>query len=124
MIPEAAYVVTSACYQRRKKVFRTHLSEFSYDYIPCVPYFCGVEYSQHNGGALIASPVKALFDLIYVKRKKYSSLNELEADLRVDIEELRRHVTGFRYAELEAMAASYKKRNLQQFHKTIVRELM
>ncbi|MBF0316432.1 MAG: hypothetical protein HQK50_18070 [Oligoflexia bacterium] len=122
LIPEAVYVTTSACPQRLKKLFKTPLGEFSYDYVPCRPFFLGVEHTSIQGGVLIANPLKALFDLIYLRKKKYSSLMEIESDLRIEREEIMPFVRQITVKELEELANSYGKRSIKKFLEVLVRE--
>lgn len=121
LIPEAVYITTSACQLRKKKEFTTHLGKFSYDYIPCSPFFAGVESQKNSSNTLVADAIKALFDLIYVRRLKYDSLKHLEEDLRIDLNEFKTHVDRYTVKDLESLAQSYKKKNVTQFFQTLVR---
>lgn len=121
LIPEGVYVVTSASYARKKKIFRTPLGELSYDYIPCRPFFAGVEQVGEESRFLIANPIKALFDLIYLRRKAFASVEELEADWRISMEDLGKATQSFSYLELETLARSYKKKNTLHFFELLMR---
>lgn len=123
LIPEAVYVVVSACYPRKKKQFRSPYGDFFFDYVPCSPFFLGVEYTKEKGGVLIANPIKALFDLIYLKKKNYSALEELEDDWRIDLEAMRYNANNYSFKELEILAKSYRKRNVSTFFNILMREL-
>lgn len=121
LIPEAVYSTVSACWQRKSKVFENELGRFCFDYIPCRPFFMGVESLKEKGGALVANPLRALFDLLYLRRKKYSVLAELEEDLRLDIKSLGEEVQKFSIAEIETLALSYRRRNLTEFSRLLAR---
>lgn len=85
-IPEAVRVTTCASVKRAKE-FETPIGVFSYEHIPIKAFSLGV--GQHQQGALtlfIASPVKALADMIYARKRIWKSLSDLSEDLRVDIE--------------------------------------
>ena len=122
LIPEAVFVTTSACHQRKKKLFQTSYGDFTYDFIPCLPFFMGVEHSKKNGGVLIANPLKALFDLVYCRRKWYSDLEDLEIDWRVDMESLGKCVNHHSFKELEILVQSYNKRNITSLFEILIRE--
>ena len=122
LIPEAVYVTTSVCEQRKKKLFKTPFGEFSYDYIPSSPFFMGVDsVSTESSTILMANPVKALFDLLYVYRKTYLKIEDLESDLRIDLEELQKHLFKFSFKDLETLAHSYGRRNIRDFLFLLVR---
>ena len=121
LIPEAVYTTTSACVQRKSKTFYTAIGCFSYDYIPCPIFFMGVKNIKEEGGELIACGLKALFDLIYIRRKYYSSPEDLYQDLRIEPSEIASEVAMFSSAELERLAKSYKKKNVFQFYLMLIR---
>lgn len=85
MIPEGVYVVTSAS-AIKSKVFNTPIGTFDYIYLSHRRYAIGIDQKENGAGRfLIATPEKALADLIHLKSKK------LEAnDLLVDLIEARR----------------------------------
>lgn len=121
MIPEAVYTTTSACYQRKNKTFNNTLGEFTFNYIPVRPFFMGVENVAERGGAIIANPLRALLDLIYIRRLSYSSIEDLEHDLRIDKEILKAEITKFTFLEVEELAKSYKKKNVYEFATMLLR---
>lgn len=85
-IPEAVRTITCASVKRAKD-FETPLGIFSYERIPTKVFFLGVE--QHQEGALtlfIASPVKALADIVYARRRIWDSVEDLSDDLRIESE--------------------------------------
>lgn len=85
-IPEAVRTTTCATVKRTKE-FETPLGVFSYEHIPIKAFSFGVE--QHQQGALnlfIAAPVKAIADMIYVRKRTWDSISDLCEDLRIEIE--------------------------------------
>lgn len=85
LIPERVEEITSVTCNR-KKLFATPFGRFSYHYLPMEKYAVGVSYLRLDAkrGFLIASPEKALIDL--VARQKF--LREKDS-LRAYIEGLR-----------------------------------
>lgn len=121
LIPEAVYTTSSACFQRKNKIFANELGEFSFDYIPSNPFFMGVVNKKEEGGILIATGLKALFDLVYIRRKDYHSITELEEDLRIEKSLLQNEISNFSSIEIETLAKSYKKKSVYQFYLMLVR---
>ena len=121
-IPEAVYKTTSACFQKKNKSFSNDFGDFSFDYIPTRPFFMGVEHNTHLGNVLIATALKALFDLVYICRKNYSSINDLKDDLRIDEKELESKVRDVTTLELKKLSKSYKKKNVVKLYEIIVEE--
>lgn len=121
LIPESVYTTTSACYQRKSKVFNNELGDFSYDYIPCSDFFLEVTHDLSKGGVLIARPLRALFDLIYLYKKKYQSIEQLEDDLRIESDQLKKVVEKYSVAEMEELAKQYKKKNIIDFHELLIK---
>ena len=121
LIPEAVYTTSSACFQRKNKTFSNELGDFSFDYIPSDPFFMGVINKKEEGGVLIATALKALFDLIYIRRKNYYLIEELEDDLRIEKSLLSKEASRVSSYEIETLAKSYKKKNVYQFYLMLVR---
>ena len=91
IIPERAEIMRSITFKRSKK-FKTSLGLFEYQSIPAKIYSIGFrqEFAGDNYAYLIATPEKALCDLLLVTANlkffsKKSMLNFLERDLRVDL---------------------------------------
>ncbi|NLO41237.1 MAG: hypothetical protein GX115_17445 [Ruminiclostridium sp.] len=94
LIPEAVYAFTSATYdKKKKKKFETAFGIFTYRDVPKEAYPFGVELVQEgNYSYWIASPEKALCDVLYTKspvanQKELRSL--LFDDMRIDEEEFK-----------------------------------
>lgn len=85
MIPEGVYVVTSAS-ATKTKIFNTPAGTFDYIYLSHHRYAIGIDQKENAAGRfLIATPEKALADLIHMKCKKLEG-----RDLLVDLIEARR----------------------------------
>lgn len=118
LIPEAVYTTTSACFQNKKKTFSTPLGAFDFLYIPCRPFFNGV--TQLNS-ALIANPVKALFDLVYINKKSNFNIGYLENDLRMNTEELNSAISNYSFSQAHALAHSYGRKNVVELFELLMR---
>ncbi len=88
-IPEFVAEVTSVT-TKRQKMYETPIGRFSYTPIPTKLFSTGFTLLQvaDYGSALIATPEKALADLLYTRNFKIKSNQDLEAllfdDLRMD----------------------------------------
>ena len=122
LIPEAVYEVTSACLSKNK-AFKNSLGRFSFAYSPVDPFYLGVEKDEVTN-AKIANPIRALFDLIYVRRKLYEKAENLESDLRLDLDELKRVLNKFEASDILQLGELYKKKTTRNLAKILVRDLM
>lgn len=117
LIPERVSVITSIT-NKRNKQFMTPVGHFTYRYLNQHRYAMGIESRMNAAGYtfLIASPEKALCDLIYLEDKALALQNhhEIEAylfdDLRLDEESLRQLNTN----KLNELAAQYRHSRLTQ----------
>lgn len=119
LIPESVPTTTSACFRPKKKNFKTPFGDFTYAHIPSKAYRLGVIFESSQ---LMASPLKALFDTLYRSRKVYTTLTDLEKDLRIDLDQLKIYIGEESYKDLEELALSYGKKNCLQFLQTLTRE--
>ena len=106
MIPEGVYVVTSAS-TARSKSFKNIVGVFDYTYLNHCRYAIGIDQGENSGGRfLIATPEKALADLVHKKSKKLTP-KELIVDLidgrRIDAEQLK----NLNKQHLQDIAMSY-----------------
>lgn len=122
LIPEAVYEVTSACFTKNK-TFENSLGRFSFVYSPVKPFYLGVE-KDEIANAKIANPIRALFDLIYVRRKHYESVIDLESDFRIDLQELKEVLKNFEASSILELGELYKKKTTRKLATILVRELM
>lgn len=120
LIPEAVYETTAACIQEKKKLFQTPDGIFSYAQIPIRPFFLEVTKNEKEK-FLIANPIRAMFDLIYTQRKQYTSLDDLENDLRVDLVEMKHYLNEYSASDILRFGELYKKKNTKKFSEILVR---
>ncbi|MCX5645217.1 MAG: hypothetical protein NTZ17_11125 [Phycisphaerae bacterium] len=87
-IPEAVHAITSASFKKSKE-FRTPLGIFSYDRVPQRVFYTEVERLVDASGNvfLMASPLKALADYVYVRKKDWTGIEPVVGSLRVEPEE-------------------------------------
>lgn len=124
LIPESVYATTSASVNRQSKTFETQFGDYSYDYIPVQSFPLEVERKLTTAGPeLVASPLKALFDLTYSKRKHYNSLTDVENDLRIDSVEIIKLAEKLSLIGLEQLAESYKKKTCIALYEAIKKEM-
>ena len=122
LIPEAVHEITSACLSKNV-VFDNSLGRFSFTYTPIDPFYLGVEKDEITD-AKIAQPVRALFDLIYVRRRQYDNASDLESDFRIDLEELKKALGNFKPGEILELGDLYKKKTTKKLATILVRDLM
>ncbi|NBO24527.1 MAG: hypothetical protein EBU93_04770 [Chlamydiae bacterium] len=92
LIPEGVYKVTSVSFLR-SKTFKTPVGEFDYKHLSISKFAIGQALGKNQtGNFLIATPEKALIDLVYFKCKKMNA-EDLMIDLvegrRIDIDRLK-----------------------------------
>lgn len=87
MIPEGVYVVTSAS-ATKSKIFQTPVGTFDYIYLSHPRYSIGIDQKENGAGRfLIATPEKALADLIHFKSRELvgkDMLDDLLESRRMD----------------------------------------
>lgn len=116
LIPERTTTITSIT-NKRNKTFATPVGDFTYRYLAPNKYAVGIELFNTNETTpfLIASPEKALCDLIHLSDKKIKlptaidMKNYLFSDLRIDEEALAR----FRIKLLTEITYIYQDPRLQ-----------
>lgn len=87
-IPEGVKSVTSAT-SKRSALFPTPLLVFSYEHIPVEAFPYAIEqHPQATFTLFMASPLKALADTIYARKKRWTCLADLYEDMRVEPESL------------------------------------
>lgn len=119
MIPEAVYATVSACAKRSKEQ-ETPLGLFLFHHVPVQHFYEGVERIQDNQSMfLMASPLKALGDYIYAKKKNYSSSKDLQEDLRIEIETLAKQPLEL----LRLLEHTYPNKRVNNFFKLLRKEV-
>lgn len=121
LIPEAVYETTSVCFSKNK-IFNNSLGRFSFTYSPVEPFYLGVEMDEITH-AKIANPIRALFDLIYIRRRFYSNVKDLESDFRIDLQELKINLQKFEVSEILQLGELYKKNTTRRLATILVRDL-
>jgi hypothetical protein len=93
MIPERVEEITSVT-SKRTHIFETPIGRFSYSHRPLFAYPAGITIRQTSEyqSYLIATPEKALIDLLIVRRGQVSKISELEEilfeDFRIEEDDL------------------------------------
>ena len=71
MIPEAARLVTSVT-TSRPRIYKTSIGEFDYRHLGRERFFGYQSYSVSNGEAWVATPERALLDVVYFSPGEYT----------------------------------------------------
>lgn len=119
-IPEAVYTVTSVSFKKAKE-FNTPLGVFSYNRIPQKLFYACVERLADEAGNifLMAKPIKALSDYVYVHKKDWMGLKPVTESLRVEEEEFASVTTN----ELNSLIENHVSRRVQKFIKGLKKDL-
>lgn len=118
-IPEAVHTVTSVT-SKRTRIFETPIGVFDYQHVIGSPFLAGVEIqSGEEGTFLIAKPLKALADYVFVNKKNWKGLHPLIYSLRVEEEFLRRLSKG----DFEELEGVYSSRRVLKFLKGLKKGL-
>jgi len=119
-IPEAVYTLTNAS-SGKSKEFQTPLGAFSYRRIPQNVFYAGVDRLVDDAGDvfLMAAPLKALADYVYVYRKPWTGLKPVAESLRIEPEELE----SITLDDIDILADNYPSRRVQQFLNGIRKDL-
>jgi predicted transcriptional regulator of viral defense system len=120
-IPEAVYTLTSVS-SGKSKEFKTPLGAFSYSRVPQKVFYAGVERltDEAENIFLMASPMKALADYVYVHKKDWAGLKPAAESMRIEPEEFE-SVTS---EDLDALIENYTSRRVQKFIKGLRKDLM
>jgi len=88
-IPEAVHTVTSVSFKKSKE-FNTPVGIFSYDHVPQKVFYAEVDRltDASQNVFLIASPLKALADYVYVRKRDWTGIEPVVGSLRVEREQL------------------------------------
>ncbi len=119
-IPEAVHAVTSVSFKKTKE-FTTSLAVFSYDRVPQHVFYAEVErLTDASGNAfLMATPMKALADYVYVRKKDWTGIKPAISSLRVEPEELEQ-VTA---STLDALSSNYSNSRVKRFLEGLRKDL-
>jgi len=119
-IPEAVHAVTSASFKKSKE-FRTPLGTFSYDRVPQEVFYAEVERLTDASGnvLLMATPLKALTDYVYVRGKDWTGIEPAVSSLRIEPEELEQITRS----TLETLSDNYSHRRVKRFLEGLRKDL-
>lgn len=120
MIPERVHTVTSMTLGRNKQ-YHTSIGDFSYDRLSSHCYSVGITLKKSAdfvGGFLIATPEKALSDMVY-KTCKHMNKDQLKEELleskRID----REHFRDLNKELLQEIASCYRARSVHHLRDLI-----
>ncbi len=114
-IPEAVYTLTCAS-QGKSKVFDTPLGRVMYRRIPAEVFYEGVE--RNAEGVFVATPFRAILDILYARRKAWKSAGDVTADMRVENDLLR----ALGRDEIMSYKTVYRSRRVHLFLKALLAE--
>jgi hypothetical protein len=129
-IPEAVYAVTSTSLERSRE-FETPLGRFSFTRVPQKIFYTNVtRIDKSVGGSsepglpagesfLVASPLKALADYVYVHRLDWTSADPIIESLRVDESSL----SGISVEDFDRLLANYTSRRVLRFLEGLRKDL-
>lgn len=111
-IPEAVHAVTSVSFKKSRE-FKTPLGVFSYDRVPQRVFYSEVERLADASGNvfLMARPLKALADYVYVRKRNWAGIEPVVSDLRIEPEELEQ-ITG---SMLDTLSGNYCDSRVKRF---------
>lgn len=117
-IPEAVKVTTSATSKRSKDV-ETKMGVFSFEKIPEDIFPVGVSFHlEGDSRYLLASPWKAVSDIIYSRNKEWADAQSLSEDLRIERNYLKTDRKMLNYLSIH-----YPNKRTQKILKNIVDSL-
>lgn len=123
MIPERVVVYTNATFNKRKsKIYENHFGIYTYRDVPkeAFPFFVQA-YENDTYAYFIASPEKALCDLIYI-RQPVSSIKELKKILFEDIRINSEAFKLLRFDDILFLSKKYISNNIKFLKKLIESE--
>ena len=111
-IPEAVHAVTSVCLGRSRE-FSTPLGHFTFTRVPQRTLYLATARVETEAGEsfLIASPLKALADYIYIHRPDWASARDAFASLRIEGDALDETDPS----DVKALASNYSSRRVRAF---------
>jgi len=120
-IPEAVYAVTSTSLNRSRE-FNTPMGHFSFTRVPQETFYAEVARVEKEDGSsfLLAAPLKALADYVYVHRSDWDSTRPVVESLRVD-ESL---LAGVDLPSFDRLLANYPARRVRRFLEGLRKDLI
>jgi len=120
-IPEGVYAITSTSLDRSRE-FDTPLGHFSFTRVPQKTFYTEatrVENESAGGNFLLASPLKALADYVYVHKCNWDSVRPVVESLRVDESSL----ASLNPSSFETLIGNYPSRRVRLFLKGLRKDL-
>ncbi|HCO97084.1 MAG TPA: hypothetical protein DIU00_24610 [Phycisphaerales bacterium] len=119
-IPEAVHNITNTSF-RKSKEFKTPLGLFSYERIPQKLFYSDVQRLVDESGNvfLMASPLKALADYVYVRKKDWMGIEPVVGNLRVETEELEQ----ISRENVECLISNYSNSRVKRFLEGLRKDL-
>jgi len=119
-IPEAVHAVTSVSFKKSRE-FKTPLGVFSYDRVPQRVFYSEIERLADASGNvfLMARPLKALADYVYVRKREWAGIEAMASDLRIEPEELEQITGGM----LDALSNNYSDSRVERFLERLRKDL-
>lgn len=119
-IPEAVHAITTASFKKSKE-FTTPLGIFSYERVPQEVFYAEVERVTDASGNvfLMATPLKALADYVYVHRKDWTGIEPAVDSLRIEPEELEQVTAD----AIEALVRNYSNSRVKRFLEGLGKDL-
>ncbi|MFC2172899.1 hypothetical protein ACFLU6_09755 [Acidobacteriota bacterium] len=123
LIPEAVYQVTSVT-ERRSRSFKTHFAHFSFERVPANYPRAGVSVVRmsEDGWAFLASPLRALADLIYLRKSVQWERDRLEfltESMRIEGDDLKE----ISMRDFDEIIESSRNRRTREYLKGLWKEL-
>ncbi len=127
LIPERV-VEVAAVTTRRSNVLRTPVGRFSYTRVPMDIPRAGVRAVEvaPQSWAFVASPLRAIADLVYIRKKvtwRRHGLPWLTGSLRIELEDLREHGLSELHEILDEMLTGARDRRTARFMRALGREM-
>ncbi len=119
-IPEAVYAVTSVSLDRSRE-FDTPLGRFSFTRVPQEAFYVEVSHMEKeaDGSFLLASPLKALADYVYVHKRDWRSAKPVIESLRVD----ESHLESIDSGAVDRLVGNYSSVRVRRFLEGMRKEL-
>lgn len=124
LIPEAVYTITSVTPKNATEI-KTPLGNFSYTHLALKNFEIGFQRLQTQGAVfLMATPLKALCDLVCLQKRSYKKLADLAADLRLNFDELRILLQDMPNKELQSFSKIYNSTHVDDLLHILLWELL
>ncbi|MBM3791113.1 MAG: type IV toxin-antitoxin system AbiEi family antitoxin domain-containing protein [Acidobacteria bacterium] len=119
-IPEAVYAITSVSLDRARE-FDTPLGRFSFTRVPQRVLYAGVQRVENDRGSafLLASPLKAMADYVYVHKCDWDAALPVVQSLRVDESSL----AGVEADEFDLLLGNYSSLRVRRFLRGLRKDL-